>query len=121
MRKEFALAIPGQNINLLNTLGQKTESKRELLDSAYAVIIYRSSPKDKADAVNLVKKFYCGRKRVLAIGDGANDVNMIQESHVGIGILGVESGQAAAYADFSVAEFKDLRRLMFWHGRKLGG
>jgi len=57
----------------------------------------------------------------MSIGDGFNDVNMIQESHVGIGIMGAESAQAAAFADFSIVEFRDLRRLMFWHGRNQGG
>ena len=68
-----------------------------------------------------MQQFFEDEKRVLAIGDGFNDVNMIQDSHVGIGIMGAESAQAAAFAEFSIAEFKDLKRLIFWHGRKLGG
>ena len=58
-----------------------------------------------------------GKKCTLAVGDGFNDVNMIQTSHVGIGIQGKESSQAAAFADYSIVKFKDLRRLIFWHGR----
>jgi phospholipid-transporting ATPase len=54
----------------------------------------------------------------LAIGDGANDVNMITEAHVGIGIKGLEGQQAARASDFSIGEFKKLRRLMFYHGRE---
>jgi len=45
---------------------------------------------------------------------------MIKEAHVGIGIRGAESNQAAAFANFSIVDFKDLRRLMFWHGRSQG-
>lgn len=56
--------------------------------------------------------------RVLAIGDGANDVNMINKSHVGIGIKGLEGGQAARAADYVVGEFQILRELLFNHGRE---
>jgi magnesium-transporting ATPase (P-type) len=56
----------------------------------------------------------------LAIGDGANDVNMIQTAHIGVGLYGKEGNQAACFADYALPKFKDLRRLMFWHGRKFG-
>ena len=46
---------------------------------------------------------------------------MIEEAHVGIGIMGAESNQAAQFSDFAVGEFKHIRRLMFWHGRGQGG
>ena len=70
--------------------------------------------------VNLVKNLQKGNKLTLAIGDGFNDVNMIQSAHIGIGIQGKESNQAAAFADYAIVKFKDLRRLMFWHGRRYG-
>ena len=44
-------------------------------------------------------------KKTLAIGDGANDVNMIQKAHIGIGIMGKEGNQASAFADYAVPEF----------------
>jgi len=53
-----------------------------------AVIICRCSPKQKAKVVRLVKKNT--KSITLSIGDGANDINMIQESHIGIGIYGNE-------------------------------
>eukprot|EP00352_Strombidinopsis_acuminata_P000822 CAMPEP_0176344746 /NCGR_PEP_ID=MMETSP0126-20121128/4920_1 /TAXON_ID=141414 ORGANISM="Strombidinopsis acuminatum, Strain SPMC142" /NCGR_SAMPLE_ID=MMETSP0126 /ASSEMBLY_ACC=CAM_ASM_000229 /LENGTH=123 /DNA_ID=CAMNT_0017691339 /DNA_START=276 /DNA_END=647 /DNA_ORIENTATION=+ len=56
-------------------------------------------------------------KTTLAVGDGANDISMIQSAHVGIGILGKEDNQAASFADYAVPKFKNLRRLLFWHGR----
>lgn len=55
-----------------------------------------------------------------AIGDGANDINMIQTAHIGVGIEGNEGNQAAFYADYSIPEFKAFRRLMMWHGRSFG-
>ncbi len=53
----------------------------------------------------------------LAIGDGANDVEMIKEAQVGVGISGREGLQAANSADFSIAQFRFLKRLLFIHGR----
>ena len=66
--------------------------------SCKSVICCRVSPKQKEELVELVKK----QGRVLAIGDGANDVNMINKSHVGVGIKGLEGGQAARAADYVV-------------------
>ena len=51
-----------------------------------------------------------------AIGDGANDVSMIQEAHVGIGIFGKEGRNAARCGDFAFAKFKSLKRLLLVHG-----
>ncbi len=84
----------------------------------------RVSPKQKQEIVRLVKVAvsYLLLKKpyviTLAIGDGANDVNMITEAHVGVGIKGVEGQQAARSADFAIGEFKLVKRLMFWHGRE---
>ena len=66
-----------------------------------------------------MKKFTNG-KVTLAIGDGANDVNMIQSADVGFGLMGKEGNQAAAFADYAIPRFKDLRRSLFWHGRMYG-
>lgn len=54
----------------------------------------------------------------LAIGDGANDVNMINAAHVGVGISGLEGQQAARSADYAIGQFKFLKNLMFVHGRE---
>ncbi len=65
--------------------------------------------------VKLIKK---SKKRPMtcAIGDGANDVSMIQEAHVGIGIFGKEGRDAARSADFAFAKFKHLKRALLVHG-----
>ena len=91
----------------------------ELLLKAESVIVYRSSPLQKAEVVKYMKKFTNG-KVTLAIGDGANDVNMIQSADVGFGLMGKEGNQAAAFADYAIPRFKDLRRMLFWHGRSYG-
>ena len=54
----------------------------------------------------------------LAIGDGANDVNMITSAHVGIGIIGVEGKQAARASDYAIGQFKFLKKLLFYHGHE---
>lgn len=59
-------------------------------------------------------------KKTLAIGDGANDINMIQSAHIGFGIMGKEGNQASSFADYAVPRFKDLRRALFWHGSSFG-
>ncbi|KAL0211785.1 hypothetical protein RCL1_005411 [Eukaryota sp. TZLM3-RCL] len=82
---------------------------------APAVVCCRCSPQQKADVVSLVKKLK--KKSCLAIGDGNNDVPMIQAADFGIGIEGKEGKQAALAADISVKQFSFVSDLMFWHGR----
>lgn len=53
---------------------------------------------------------------VLSIGDGSNDVAMIRKANVGIGLYGKEGSEAASNSDYSIAEFRHLRRLLFAHG-----
>jgi phospholipid-translocating ATPase len=55
--------------------------------------------------------------RTCAIGDGGNDVGMILEAHLGVGIVGKEGKQASLAADFSILEFQVLKLLLLWHGR----
>ena len=55
---------------------------------------------------------------MLAIGDGANDVSMITQAHVGVGISGMEGGQAVSAADYSILEFQQLGTLLLYHGRE---
>ena len=58
-----------------------------------------------------------GHPLTAAVGDGANDVNMILTANVGFGIRGNEGSQAANFADYGINRFYDLHRLVFWHGR----
>jgi len=81
------------------------------------VLCCRVSPKQKAEMVNLVKKRQ-PEVTTLAIGDGANDVNMITTASIGIGIMGVEGLQAARASDYCISEFQFLKRLLFVHGRE---
>ncbi|CAF5004081.1 unnamed protein product, partial [Rotaria socialis] len=82
-----------------------------------SVIVCRCSPTQKATVTDLLKKYRNKKIRVCAIGDGGNDVSMIQSAHVGIGIVGKEGKQASLAADFSINQFSYLTRLLFVHGR----
>ena len=86
-------------------------------DKCDAVLACRVSPKQKQEVVSLVRKEK-PTVRTLAIGDGANDVNMIVAAHVGVGIRGVEGQQAARASDYAIGEFKLLRRLLLHEGRE---
>src|SRR5271155_1041043 len=81
-----------------------------------SVICCRASPSQKSAMVSAVRK-KVKRSVTLAIGDGANDIAMIQEAHVGIGITGREGLQAARASDYSIAQFRFLLKLLLVHGR----
>ena len=70
----------------------------------------------KAEVVQMVQESAVGHQISLAIGDGANDVAMIQKADVGVGISGNEGLQAANSSDFAIAQFRFLSRLLFVHG-----
>ena len=80
-----------------------------------SVVCCRCAPTQKALIVRLLKRY--AKKRCAAIGDGGNDVAMIQAADVGVGIEGKEGRQASLAADFSITKFKHVSRLMLWHGR----
>ncbi|XP_044018116.1 probable phospholipid-transporting ATPase IA isoform X3 [Aphidius gifuensis] len=86
----------------------------DLCISCKIVICCRVSPMQKAEVVDLVTTNT--NAVTLAIGDGANDVAMIQKAHIGVGISGVEGLQAACASDYSIAQFCYLKRLLFVHG-----
>jgi len=82
---------------------------------APSVVCCRCSPTQKAEVVKLIRDFT--KKQTCAIGDGGNDVSMIQAADVGIGIVGKEGRQASLAADFSITQFSYISRLILWHGR----
>ncbi|MED6135997.1 putative phospholipid-transporting ATPase 4 [Stylosanthes scabra] len=109
----FALIIDGKTL----TYALEDDMKQLFLALAVdcaSVICCRVSPKQKALVTRLVKEGT--KKTTLAIGDGANDVGMIQEADIGVGISGVEGMQAVMASDFSIAQFRFLERLLVVHG-----
>ncbi|KAF2144222.1 uncharacterized protein K452DRAFT_223949 [Aplosporella prunicola CBS 121167] len=109
----LALVIDGKSL----TYALERDLEKMFLDLAVmckAVICCRVSPLQKALVVKLVKRHL--KAILLAIGDGANDVSMIQAAHVGVGISGMEGLQAARSADVAIGQFRFLRKLLLVHG-----
>ncbi|KAH1128775.1 hypothetical protein J1N35_000153 [Gossypium stocksii] len=110
---QFGLIIDGKS--LIFALDKNLVIRfMELAMKCATVICCRSTPKQKAIVTRWVKSV-TGRT-TLAIGDGANDVGMIQVADIGVGITGVEGMQAAMSSDFSIAQFRFLERLLLVHG-----
>jgi len=110
----FGLLITGQALG--HVLTDKLKLKfLELGTMCKAVVCCRVTPLQKAQVVELVMDNE--KKITLAIGDGANDVSMIQKAHIGVGISGQEGRQAVLSSDFAFGQFKYLERLLLVHGR----
>ncbi|TRM63107.1 hypothetical protein BD626DRAFT_402886 [Schizophyllum amplum] len=110
---DCCLVIDGESLQLCLNL-----FKNEFIEIATklsAVVACRCSPTQKADVARLIRAHT--RRRVCCIGDGGNDVSMIQAADVGVGIVGKEGKQASLAADFSVTQFSHLTKLLLWHGR----
>ncbi|KAF5252076.1 hypothetical protein FANTH_2909 [Fusarium anthophilum] len=117
------VVIDGQTLAAVEKSPELSATFFTVMLQVNSVICCRASPAQKALLVSTVRsrlKKYHGRKRrglTLAIGDGANDLAMISASHVGIGISGKEGLQAARVADYAIAQFRFLQRMLLVHGR----
>ncbi|KIO29101.1 hypothetical protein M407DRAFT_228764 [Tulasnella calospora MUT 4182] len=112
-QEDLALIIDGKSL----TFALEKDISKTFLELAMlckAVVCCRVSPLQKALVVKLVKKNT--KSILLAIGDGANDVSMIQAAHIGVGISGVEGLQAARSADVAISQFRYLKKLLLVHG-----
>jgi magnesium-transporting ATPase (P-type) len=112
----FSIIIESPLLTLIFSNKKETNSFLKIASKASSVICCRVSPLQKSLVVQEVKK-YDKKAITLAIGDGGNDVSMIMEAHLGIGIYGEEGMRAVQASDFAIGEFKFLRRLLFFHGR----
>lgn len=110
---DCCLLIDGESLALF--LSNYEKEFIEVAVTLPAVIACRCSPTQKAEVAKLIKNFT--KKRVCCIGDGGNDVSMIQAADVGVGIVGKEGKQASLAADFSILQFCYLTKLLVWHGR----
>ncbi|KAM5145743.1 phospholipid-transporting ATPase IG isoform 2-T2 [Mantella aurantiaca] len=117
--QDYGLIIDGSTLSLiLNSNCSSSHYKNiflQICQKCTAVLCCRMAPLQKAQIVKMVKNTK-GNPITLSVGDGANDVSMILEAHVGIGIKGKEGRQAARNSDYAVPKFKHLKKLLLAHG-----
>ncbi|ORD96544.1 AT8A1 [Hepatospora eriocheir] len=97
-------------------LVNRLENKEDL-DEIFrisSIVVYRATPAQKGKIAKILRNL---DKKILAIGDGNNDVAMLKIAHVGVGIIGKEGRQAVLNSDFALPTFSCLRRLILYHGR----
>lgn len=112
---EFGVVIDGDALKLALSTEDIKRKFLLLCKNCKAVLCCRVSPSQKAAVVKLVKNSL--EVMTLAIGDGSNDVAMIQSADVGIGIAGEEGRQAVMCSDYAIGQFRYLTRLVLVHGR----
>merc|ERR1719411_2412051 len=112
-KQDTALVIKGDSLEIC--LEYYEHEFMDLVTACPAVVCCRCSPEQKAQVVRLIQQ-HTG-KRTAAIGDGGNDVSMIQAASVGIGLVGKEGMQASLTSEFSLTQFSHISRLLLVHGR----
>jgi magnesium-transporting ATPase (P-type) len=116
-KSTYAMVVDGKILSHVFAGDKKSKEKfLKVGKQCKTVICSRVTPLQKALVVRLVRSSL-KKSITLSIGDGANDVSMIQEAHVGVGIMGREGNQAVRAADFAFGEFRFLQRLLTVHGR----
>jgi len=119
-KNKFSLVLDGKGLQSIFASPSSTQQLVDVLsfEQCEAVVFCRVSPKQKGEIVKTVQNHLGSEKStILAVGDGANDVPMINLANVGVGISGNEGSQAANSADYALSKFSDLYRLVFVHGR----
>jgi phospholipid-transporting ATPase len=123
MENDICLVIQGDSLqHIMSPSETYKDMKSEILENFWkltlrckSVICCRMTPGQKRDVVDLVRRTQ--GSVVLSVGDGANDVPMILEGNIGVGIYGEEGMQAVQASDYAVGEFRFLWELLFVHGR----
>ncbi|KAI8445809.1 hypothetical protein BY996DRAFT_7913328, partial [Phakopsora pachyrhizi] len=112
----YGLVIDGSSLKHSMEESFTKEALLELSTRCVSVVCCRTSPKQKSEIVRLVKDGFKNKVQTLAIGDGANDVSMIQTADIGVGVQGEEGLQAVNSSDYAIAQFRLLNRLLLVHG-----
>ncbi|XP_061548507.1 phospholipid-transporting ATPase IH isoform X6 [Phycodurus eques] len=119
---DYGLIIDGATLSTVMKPGQEDSNSGnykeiflEICRNCSAVLCCRMAPLQKAQIVKLIKASK-EHPITLAVGDGANDVSMILEAHVGIGIMGKEGRQAVRNSDYAIPKFKHLKKILLVHG-----
>ena len=111
----IAIVVDGSTLQIIFQDPKVTDNFFKLCRASKSVVCCRVSPKQKSDIVDNYMKSQKGI--CIAIGDGANDVPMIMQAHIGIGIRGLEGTQAVRTSDFAINQFSHLQKLLLVHGR----
>ena len=113
---KLALAIEGSTVNEIIMNEDYAPEFFDVAKKCVSVVCARCEPCQKG---NIVRSFMKNEPDgiALAIGDGANDVDMIRAAHVGVGVEGNEGSDAVMSSDFSIPSFQFLSRLLIVHGR----
>ena len=123
--KEFSFAQPPPESCAISLDGCVLDSmsleNREILGNAlaralpYGIVAYRMKPGNKRVFVQLLQEF-APSESVAAVGDGSNDIGMLQEASLAIGIFGKESNDSVLSSEYSINSFSHLKRLILYHG-----
>ncbi|KAJ1983054.1 hypothetical protein H4R34_001510, partial [Dimargaris verticillata] len=111
---EHALVVDGTSLKFILRSELHARLLQQIAPACKSVICCRVSPLQKAQVVKLVRDYHDAV--TVAIGDGANDVSMIQQADVGVAIAGEEGMQASMASDYTIGRFKFLRNLLLVHG-----
>eukprot|EP01006_Ploeotia_vitrea_P062659 TRINITY_DN84196_c0_g1_i1.p1 TRINITY_DN84196_c0_g1~~TRINITY_DN84196_c0_g1_i1.p1 ORF type:complete len:1149 (-),score=116.15 TRINITY_DN84196_c0_g1_i1:64-3510(-) len=112
--RKVTIVIDGETLDI--AMKHFLEQFKQLAQVVSSAVCCRVTPLQKSEVVSLFQGKALGQT-ALAIGDGANDVSMIQSARVGIGIMGVEGSQAELASDYAIPRFRHLKRLVVTHGR----
>lgn len=115
LAQSHAFALTGESLNFCLKHRETYNRLLKVATRCSSVICARSTPTQKAAVVHAIRSYTAST--VLAVGDGANDVRMIREANVGIGILGSDGVQASMASDYSLIQFHHLSKLLLVHGR----
>ncbi|XP_018531254.1 phospholipid-transporting ATPase VB [Lates calcarifer] len=110
---DISLVIDGRTLTM--ALSSDLQDRFvELARRCRSVLCCRVTPLQKSRVVKAIREKL--KVMTLAVGDGANDVNMIQAADIGVGISGQEGMQAVMASDFAISRFKHLKKLLLVHG-----
>uniref|UniRef100_A0A0G4H3R3 P-type phospholipid transporter n=1 Tax=Chromera velia CCMP2878 TaxID=1169474 RepID=A0A0G4H3R3_9ALVE len=113
----IALVVDGHTLYAINEAPETQAIFLSMANACRTVIACRVAPAQKAQLVRLVKTGLRPQPLTLAIGDGGNDVAMLHEADVGVGVMGNEGMQAVRASDYTLGQFRFLKPLLFVHGR----
>ena len=117
MEENFGLIVDGSALTLIMPIQENRELLYQVASNCKAVVCCRMSPLQKSEIVRMMKNSPL-KPITAAIGDGGNDVAMIQEAHVGLGIMGKEGRAAVRSADFAFAKFRFVKKVWEFFGIK---